>query len=172
MCWSEWAVEQTIEITTTPVDLEFLPSETDVDRGVRNLEFVLQKVHTRVMKRMTLSPTRGRTRWRHGEDCRNDVIRRQEEGIETFLLRTIISPERCSLLELQAVSERWESYVSRYEKKLKDKLDDEIKLGLEALLPEELEKHLIPNSNRLRTFEDARLENVTYVEAKFGFLNS
>ena len=74
-----------------------------------------------------------------------------------------------SLLELQAVIERWESYVSRYEKKLKDKLNDEIKLpGLEALVPEELEKYLILNSNRLRTFEDARLEIVTYVEAKFG----
>ena len=35
-------------------------------------------------------------------------------------------------------------------------------------MPEELKKHLIPNSNRLRTFEDARLEVVTYVEAKFG----
>ena len=46
--------------------------------------------------------------------------------------------------------------MSRYEKKLKDKLDDEIKLaGLEALVPEELEKHLILNSNRSRTFEDA-----------------
>ena len=53
---------------------------------------------------------------------------------------------------------------------MKDKLDDEIKLaGLESLVPEELEKHLILNSNRLRTFEDARLEVVTYVEAKFGF---
>ena len=52
---------------------------------------------------------------------------------------------------------------------MKDKLDDEIKLaGLESLVPEELEKHLIFNSNRLRTFEDARLEVVTYVEAKFG----
>ena len=62
--------------------------------------------------------------------------------------------------------------MSRYEKKLKDKLDDEIKLaGLEALVPEELEKHLILNSNRLRTFEDARLEIVTYVEAKFGLRN-
>ena len=40
--------------------------------------------------------------------------------------------------------------------------------GLEALVPEELEKHLILNSNRLRTFEDVRLEIVTYVEAKFG----
>ena len=52
---------------------------------------------------------------------------------------------------------------------MKDKLGDEIKLaGLESLVPEELEKHLILNSNRLRTFEDARLEVVTYVEAKFG----
>ena len=48
-------------------------------------------------------------------------------------------------------------------------MDDEIKLaGLEALVQEELEKHLILNSNRLRTYEDARLEIVTYVEAKFG----
>ena len=32
--------------------------------------------------------------------------------------------------------------MSRFEKKLKDKLDDEIKLaGLDALVPEELEKH-------------------------------
>ena len=48
-------------------------------------------------------------------------------------------------------------------------MDDEIKLaGLEALVPEELEKHLILNTNRLRTFKDARLEIVTHVEAKFG----
>ena len=52
---------------------------------------------------------------------------------------------------------------------MKDKMDDEIKLAsLESLAPEELEKHLILNSNRVRTFEDARLEVVTYVEAKFG----
>ena len=52
---------------------------------------------------------------------------------------------------------------------MKDELDDEIKLaGPEALVPEELEKRLILNSNRLRTFVDARLEVVTYVEAKFG----
>ena len=35
-------------------------------------------------------------------------------------------------------------------------------------MPEEMEKHLILNSYRLRTFEDARQEVVTYVEAKFG----
>ena len=60
--------------------------------------------------------------------------------------------------------------MSRFEKRIKDKLDDEIKLaGLESLVPEELQKRLILNSNRLRTFLDARLEVVTYVEAKFGF---
>ena len=77
-------------------------------------------------------------------------------GRKRNLLRTIISPGGCSLLELQAGIDRWESYVSCYEKKMKDKLDDEIKLaGLESLVPEELEKHLILNSDRLRTFEDA-----------------
>ena len=35
-------------------------------------------------------------------------------------------------------------------------------------MPEEVEKHLILHSNHLRTFEVARLEIVTYVEAKFG----
>ena len=59
--------------------------------------------------------------------------------------------------------------MSRYEKKMKEKLDDEIKLaGVEAFVLEELEKHLILNSNRLQTFEDAGLEVVAYVEAKFG----
>ena len=62
--------------------------------------------------------------------------------------------------------------MSRYEKKIVDKLDDDIKLaGLESLVPEELEKHLILNSSRLRTFEDARLKVATYVEAKLGLRN-
>ena len=39
---------------------------------------------------------------------------------------------------------------------------------MKAFVLEELEKHLVPNSNRLRTFDDARLEFVTYAEAKFG----
>ena len=35
-------------------------------------------------------------------------------------------------------------------------------------MPEELEKHMILIWNRLRNFEDARLEVVTYVEAISG----
>ena len=59
--------------------------------------------------------------------------------------------------------------MSQYQKMLENKMNDEIKLdGLEALVSEELEKHLILNFSRLRTFEDARREMLTYVEAKFG----
>ena len=36
----EWAAEQATEITTTAIDLEFLPTDANEDRGVQNLEFV------------------------------------------------------------------------------------------------------------------------------------
>ena len=36
----EWAAEQATDITTTAIDLEFLPTDTNEDRGVQNLEFV------------------------------------------------------------------------------------------------------------------------------------
>ena len=45
----EWAAEQPTEITTTAIDLEFLPTDTNEDRGVQNLGFVLQQMHTALM---------------------------------------------------------------------------------------------------------------------------
>ena len=45
----EWAAEQPTEITRTAIDLEFLPMDTNVDSGVRYLEFVLQQMHTALM---------------------------------------------------------------------------------------------------------------------------
>ena len=139
-----------------------------------NLEFVLQQLHTALMALTSYEPN---DLFANSRKNQLEAWRRLQKrydpttgGRKRNLLRTIISPGRCSLLELSGGIERWESYVSRYEKKLKNKLDDEIKLaGLEALVPEELENHLILNSNRLRTFVDARLEIVTYVDAKFGF---
>ena len=82
---------------------------------------------SRVMKRMKLSPTRGRIHWRHGGDYRRDTIRQHEEENETFCARSL-------LLDLQARIERLESHVSRYKKKMEDKLGDEIKLaGFEVI---------------------------------------
>ena len=45
----EWAAEQTVEITTTAIDLEFLPTVRSVERGVYNREFALQQMHTALM---------------------------------------------------------------------------------------------------------------------------
>ena len=140
---------------------------------MQNLEFVLQQMHTALM---ALTSYEANDFVANSRKNSLEALRRVQKrydpttgGRKRNLLCTIISLGRCSLLELQAGIQAWESVVSRYEKKLKDKSDDEIKLaGPEALAPEELEKHLVLISNRLRTFEDARLEVVTYVEAKFG----
>ena len=45
----EWSAVQATEISTTAIDLEFLPAGTNVERGVPNLEFVLQQMHTALM---------------------------------------------------------------------------------------------------------------------------
>ena len=45
----EWAGEQATEITTELINREFLPTDTNADRGVQNLEFVLQQMHTALM---------------------------------------------------------------------------------------------------------------------------
>ena len=42
----EWSAEQPTEFATTAIDLEFLSTVTSVERGVQNLEFVLQQMHT------------------------------------------------------------------------------------------------------------------------------
>ena len=127
----EWGAEQATEITTTAIELEFLPTDTNEDRGVQNLEFVSQQMHTALMALTSYeaNDTVANSRknpleaWR--ADCRSDMIRRQEEGNETFCAR--------SFLLDGGLFWNWESYVSRYEKKMKDKLDDEIKLaGLES----------------------------------------
>ena len=170
----EWAAEQAMEITTTAIDLEFLPTDSELwTVECKNLEFVLQQMHTALL---ALTSCEANVIVANSRKNPLEAWRRLQErydpttgGRRRNFLRTIISLGRCSLLELQAGIERWESHVSCYEKKLKDKLYDEIKLAcLEALVLEELEMHLMLNSNRLRTFEDARLEIVTYVEAKFG----
>ena len=42
----EGSAEQPTEITTTAIDLEFLPTATNQERGLQNLEFVLPQIHT------------------------------------------------------------------------------------------------------------------------------
>ena len=121
----ELSAQQATEITTTAIGLEFLQTAANVERGVQNLEFLLQQMtHTHNTPSLTSCEA-------------NDIVARKNplegrrlqkrydpttSGWKRNLLRTIIPLGRYSLLELQAGIERWESYVSRHEKKMKDKV--------------------------------------------------
>ena len=114
---------------------------------MRDLELILQHMHELLRTRTSQEANDivANSRKNPLEAWRRLYERYDPTGGERKrnVLRTIIFPGRCSLQELQAGIERWESKVVRYEK-LKGKMDDEIKLaGLESLVLEELEKHLI-----------------------------
>ena len=100
----EWASEQPTEITTTAIDLEFLPTDTNEDRGVQNLEFVLQQMHTALM---ALTSYEANDIVANSRKNPLEAWRRLQKrydpttgGRKRNLLRTIISLGRCSLLEL------------------------------------------------------------------------
>ena len=96
----EWAAEQPTEITTTAIDLEFWPTDTNEDRGVQNLEFVLQQMHTALMALTSYeandivanSRKNPLEAWRRLQKRHDPTTR----GRKRNLLRTIISPGRCS----------------------------------------------------------------------------
>ena len=124
----EWSAEQGF------IDLEFLPTSTNVERGVRRMEIVVQQMHTAPMA-LTSHEAYGlvaiwrKHRWRHGEDCRNDMTRRQEEDsiiclARSFLLEGALSKQGSNDGNPTCRADRNSS---------KDTLDDEIKLaGLEG----------------------------------------
>ena len=100
----EWLAEQAAEITTELIDLEFLPTSTNVERGTQNLEFFLQQMHTALMALTSYEANDIVTNSRKNQ---LEAWRRLQErydpttgGRKRNLLRTTISPGRCSLLEL------------------------------------------------------------------------
>ena len=65
----------------TAIGLEFLPSETNVDRGVQNLDCELRQMHTALMALTSYEANDIAEESVGGvADCRSDMIRRQEEG--------------------------------------------------------------------------------------------
>ena len=92
----ECAAEQPTEITTTVIGLEFLPTDTNEDRGVQNLEFVLQQMHTALM---ALTSYEANDIVANSRKTPLEAWRRLQKrhdpttgGWKRNLLRTIISP--------------------------------------------------------------------------------
>ena len=122
----EWAAEQSTGIATVLAD-----GYKCGPRSEQNLELVLQKMHAPLRKNPLEAWRRLQTRYDPTTGGR-------------VAERTLLLDGGFRFLEFPAGMERWESYVSRFEKKLKDKF-----VGLVALVPEELEKLVILDSKLL-----------------------
>ena len=116
------------------------------------------------------------------------VVSRSGEGLEAWrrlrkrwdplttgrasgLLREILSPGRAKLVDLQGAVERQEDLMRRYTQRRdarngqRHTLAEDIRMAaLEALLPEELERHC--QRSRLDTYQKLREEVVLYAEAR------
>ena len=89
------------------------------------------------------------------------------------LLREILSPGRAKLVELQGAVERLVDLMRRYTQRRdardgqRHTLAEDIRMAaLEALLPEELERHCQLQRSRLDTYQKLREEVVLYAEAR------
>ena len=165
-----WAVEQTVPISKAALLEEF---GTESEDPVDNLEMMNQQLFT-ALQQLTEGESQDIVQKSNkvGVEAWRQLYRRFDPatgGRKRNLLRAIISPGRSKLEDLQASLSKWEILVQRYEHKIKKEMDDELKLaGLEALVPAELEQHLLMNAARLDTYALARTEIVTYVESKTG----
>lgn len=91
------------------------------------------------------------------------------------MLRHILTPTKVTKVEdLSSALEAWEETVRVYECRRKSdgtrhELDEEIKVSvLEALCPQEIERHLQLNRQRYSSYSDVRGELMAYVETKLG----
>ncbi|CAK0826208.1 unnamed protein product, partial [Prorocentrum cordatum] len=90
-----------------------------------------------------------------------------------LILRSIISPPKCSADELGSALEKWIQQIGRYERRQGEdglaELPEDIKMAaLEMLMPQDIENHLVLNKHRLETFQDSLNEVMTIVEARTG----
>ena len=125
----ECAAEQSTEITTELINRDFLPTATNQERGV---------VCAAADAYSTYGSHELWGEWHCCQLAKEPIVGMADaaEAIWSYHRRKEEKPSShdfswtlLSLLELQAGIKRWESYVSRYEKKLKYKMNDEIKLA-------------------------------------------
>ncbi|CAK0894978.1 unnamed protein product, partial [Prorocentrum cordatum] len=95
-------------------------------------------------------------------------------GRSRSILRSIMDPGRAKLQDLQAAIERLEELMRRYESRRdtagqRRTLAEDIKMAaLEAMLPDELERHVQMNKNRITSYALMREEVTTYAESRAG----
>ena len=170
----EWSLEQDREISVLEVERQFGPEAMD---DIENMAALNQQLKT-VLSHLTEGEAFSIVQncGRNGLEAYRRLHRRYDPmtgGRKRNLLRAIMSPQRVKLEELGTALETWEDMVSRYDKKNartgQPELPNDIKCSaLEALVPEELEKHLQLNASRLSQYEDMRTEVLMFFETLTG----
>ena len=123
---------------------------------------------SRGMRPTTVPPTRGRNRWRPGENCRHNATLRQEEESEICFARSFPLESALCWNSEQGLNDGNHACSATRKRCRTQQTMSSSSCWSGGTGPEELEKHLILNSNRWRTFDNAHLEIVTFVEAKLG----
>jgi len=170
----EWALEQDTEITVAMVDERFGSDAIDPIPHVASVNQQFKTVLSHLTEMEAYSIVQNCSR--NGLEAWRRLHRRYDPitgGRRRNLLRAIMAPQRVKIEDLGAALETWEDMVSRYNKKntrLKQaELPDDIKCSaLEAMVPEELERHLQMNAARLSKYEDMRHEIVMFFETMTG----
>ena len=168
-----WRAEWTTEIFTTRIDLEFFSTNTNMDRGMQNLELKLWQMNTALM---TLTTYEANDIVVNSRKSSKETWRRLQKrydsttgGRKRHLLHTIISPERCSFLEVQASSNAGSSKCRATRKSWKASYTMKSSLLIwkhwrrRSLRSIWYSTQIACELSRIR-----RLEIVTYVETKFG----
>lgn len=175
----EWAADRHGAISERDIEEAFGALAPNEEERIDHIEEINVEIYVLLTQYMSgdsfdivMNCPRGR-----GLEAYRRLARRHDPstgGRRRNLLRLVLQPGRSSLEGLASALERWEEQVRRYERFRDERgnrqpLSEDIKTAaLESLVPDELEKHLQLNANRLSDYDAAREEVRMYVEARAG----
>ena len=171
----EWVAEQETEVSELDVDedtWEHLPCTVpELSNQIYHLliNFTEEETYDLLTSNIGLRGN-GLDAWRRMHKRWDPAV----AGRSRKLLRMITSPKQAQMKNCLRAIQQWKQLLVRYERRRDEsgnrrKLPEDIKLSAsEALLPKELEDHLLYNKNRLKTYEESELEVMNILELKLG----
>ena len=174
----EWALGHEQAITKADWDNVYGAGGDELDR-VENLEHKISQVYQALMS-LTEEETQdlvigagsgnGLEAWRKINRRWDPII----AGRRNALLKAIIGPSRSKIGDLISRWEKWEEQIRRFEKSKDadghtEKLSNSVKMtAFQALLPENLENHLVLNRKRINTYEEQKEEINMILDNQIG----
>ena len=172
----EWSLEQETEVTIQMVREKFGDDADDLDKIEGAMQLVAQ------LKSLLSYLTEGEA-WSIVQNCNRNGLEAWRKLHKRFdpvtggrrrnLLRAIMAPARIKVEDIGNALQVWEKMVDRYDQrsslKGEPRLSEDLKCSaVEGMMPEDLEKHLQLNANRLQKYEEMKEEIQRYFETHTG----